>query len=89
MIFSLLKIRKKTGAVIAGILIGMACLWGIALWQDIPPRQLLTLLAGSLLLVLAIMLLAMLLIGALKLAGRLLEGARNRDREDGQGPDPS
>ena len=56
MIFSLLKIRKKTAAVLAGILIGMACLWGIAMWQNISPTQILMLLLGSVLFIAGIML---------------------------------
>ena len=72
MIFSLLKIRKKTSAVIAGILIGAACLWGIAMWQDIPPRQLLTLLLGSFAFIFGIMLIAFCLIAMVKLILRVL-----------------
>jgi len=72
LIFSLLKIRKKTSAVIAGILIGMACLWGIAMWQDIPPRQLLNLFIGSFAMLFGIMLLAIIVIVLFKGAARLI-----------------
>ncbi|MBT8146022.1 MAG: hypothetical protein KJN90_04170 [Gammaproteobacteria bacterium] len=71
MIFSLLKIRKKTSAVIAGILIGMACLWGVAMWQNIPPRQLFNLFLGSFAFILGIMLVAFCLIAIAKLLSRL------------------
>ena len=36
MIFSFLKLRKKTAAALSGILIGAGSLWGLYLWQDIP-----------------------------------------------------
>ncbi len=36
MIFSFLKLRKKTAAALSGILIGAGSLWGLSLWQDIP-----------------------------------------------------
>jgi hypothetical protein len=78
LIFSLLKIRKRTSAVIAGILIAMACLWGIAMWQDISPAQLFNLFLASLVFILGIMLLALLVIVAAKLLIKLVKGA---DRE--------
>ena len=74
MIFSLLKLRKKTSAVIAGILIGIACLWGIAMWQDISPQQLFTLFLGSFAFIFGIMLLALCLIAAVKLVARIVKG---------------
>ena len=73
MIFSLLKIRKKTSAVIAGILIGISCLWGIALWQNIPPRQLFNLFLGSFAFILGIILVAFCLITIAKLLSRLIK----------------
>ena len=36
MIFSFLKLRKKTAAALSGILIGAGSLWGLCMWQDIP-----------------------------------------------------
>ena len=42
--FSLLKVRKKTSAVIASVCIGALCLWGIASWQDISRAEMLTVL---------------------------------------------
>ncbi len=82
MIFSLLKIRKKTSAVIAGILIGAACLWGIAMWQDISPSQLFRLFLGSFAFIFGIMLLALVVILILKLARRLLAAAIDRAESD-------
>lgn len=72
MIFSLIKVRKKTSTVIAGIMIGLACLWGIAMWQDISARQLFNVLLGSLALILGIMLIALLVIVTLKGVGKLI-----------------
>ena len=73
LIFSLLNLRKKTSAVVGGIMIAMACLWGIAWWQDLSPRQLLNLLLGTLLLIVGIMLLAVILVVVFKLVGRWLQ----------------
>jgi len=81
-IFSLLKIRKKTSAVITGILIGAACLWGIAMWQDISPSQLFSLFLGSFAFIFGIMLLALVVILILKLARRLLAAAIDRAESD-------
>ena len=36
MIFSFLKLRKKTAAALSGILIGAGSLWGLSLWHNIP-----------------------------------------------------
>lgn len=77
LIFSLLKIRKKTSAVIAGILIGVACLWGIAMWQDISPRQLFTLFLGSFAFIFGIMLLALCLTVVAKLLVKLFKSNEN------------
>ena len=72
MIFSLIKVRKKTRTVIAGVMIGVACLWGVAMWQDVSARQLLNVLLGSLALILGIMLMAILIIVTLKGVGKLI-----------------
>ena len=72
MIFSFLKIRKKTSAVIAGILIGVACLWGIAMWQDISPRQLFTLFLGTFAFIIGIMLIAFCFIAVTKLLSKII-----------------
>ena len=79
MIFSLLKIRKKTSAVISGILIGIACLWGMSMWQDISRQQLLEMLLGSLAFMLGIMLLAILIILTVKLLLRLIRSRLDSD----------
>lgn len=71
MIFSLLKINKKTSAVIASICIGIACLWGIALWQDLSPDQLFNLFLGSLVFIAAIILIAGLVIALILLFKKL------------------
>ena len=75
MIFSLLKIRKKTSAVLAGIFIGAACLWGISEWQEIPPRELAILFVGTAVFILGIVLAAFLIISIFKLISQLF----NRD----------
>ena len=72
MIFSLLKIRKKTSAVIAGIFIGAACLWGVAMWQEIPPREIAIIFMGSMIFIFGIILIAFLVVLLLKLVGRII-----------------
>ena len=79
MIFSLLKIPKKTAAVLSGVMIALACLWGIAIWQDLTPRDLLGILLGSLVFLLAIMLGAVLLVLLVKGLGRLIRRLRSED----------
>ena len=72
MIFSLLKLSKKTGAVLGGSMIALACLWGIAWWQDLSARQLLNLFLASLGFIVMVMLAALVLVVLLKLCMRLL-----------------
>ncbi len=48
MIFSQLKLNKKTSAALAGIAIGAASLWALSLWQDIDSEELLRMLAAIL-----------------------------------------
>lgn len=72
MIFSLLKIRKKTSAVLAGIAVGIACVWAVASWQDLSSQQLLNMLLGSILLVGGIMIAALCLATAFWLLKKLL-----------------
>lgn len=86
MIFSLIKVRKKTSTVIAGVMIGVACLWGIAMWQDVSARQLFNVLLGSLALILGIMLTALLVIVTLKGVGKLIRKSLPGDESD---EDPS
>lgn len=82
MIFSLLKLGKKTSAVIGGVFIAAACLWGIAWWQDLTPEQLLNLFIGSLLLILLVMLAAIVLVALWKLSSHLLRRIRNRNPDE-------
>ena len=55
MIFSFLKLRKKTAAALSGILIGAGSLWGLSRWQNIPLEALATQLGALLLLLLGIL----------------------------------
>ena len=66
MIFSLLKIRKKTAAILAGISVAAMCLWGLSMWQDISLQELSQLLLAVVLMLGAIMLAALLLIAVFK-----------------------
>ena len=61
MIFSFLKLRKKTAAALSGILIGAGSLWGLSLWQNIPLEALVAQLGALLLLLLGILSLAALI----------------------------
>jgi len=61
MIFSFLKLRKKTAAALSGILIGAGSLWGLSLWQNIPLEELAAQLGALLLLLLGILSLAALI----------------------------
>lgn len=61
MIFSFLKLRKKTAAALSGILIGAGSLWGLSLWQNIPLEALASQLGALLLLLLGILSLAALI----------------------------
>ncbi len=72
MIFSLINVRKKTAAILAGITIGALCLWGIAAWQNISREELLNILLATVLMVLAIMLAALTIIACFKLLSRAL-----------------
>ncbi len=73
--FSLLKVRKKTSAVIASVAIGALCLWGIASWQDISRAEMLTILGGTVLMLAAIMLSAFVIIAAIKLSLKAIAGS--------------
>lgn len=72
MIFSLLNVRKKTAATLAGIAIGALCLWGVSMWQNISLQELFNILIGIVLLIGAVMLAALLVITAFKLLQRLI-----------------
>lgn len=73
MIFSLLNVRKKTAATIAGIAIGAVCLWGLAMWQDVSIAQLINILLAILLLLGGIMLAALLVISCFKVSAHLVK----------------
>lgn len=81
MIFSLLNVRKKTAASIAGITIGALCLWGVALWQNISLEELANVLLGTVLMLGGIILVALLLIATAKGLGFLFRLARNKSPE--------
>lgn len=72
MIFSLLNVRKKTAASIAGIFIGLACLWGVSIWQDISRQEMFNILIATVIMLAAIIGGALLLITVFKLLGGLL-----------------
>ncbi len=71
MIFSFLKIRKKTAGIFVGILVGGLCLWAIASWQNLTMEDMLSILLGTVLMLGGIMLVAFLLIATVKFAGKL------------------
>lgn len=82
MIFSLLNVRKKTAAVIAGIVIGALCLWAIAAWQNISREELLNYLLGTVLMLLAIMLAAFAMIACFKLLAKGLSKLSSADSNE-------
>ena len=73
MIFSLLKIRKKTAGILAGITIAALSLWGLSFWQHISLLEILNILGGTLAMLAAIVTGAFLLISSLKLVLRAWE----------------
>lgn len=73
MIFSLLKIRKKTAGILAGITIAALSLWGLSFWQNITLLEILNILGGTLAMLAAIVTGAFLLISSLKLVLRAWE----------------
>lgn len=81
MIFSLLNVRKKTAATLAGIAIGALCLWGLSMWQDIPIRELINILLAILLLLGGVMLAAFLLIAGFKLILKVVDKIADRQHE--------
>ena len=82
MIFSLLNVRKKTAAVMAGITIGALCLWAIAAWQNLSREELLNVLLGTVIMLAAIMLAAFIIIVCFKLVSRVLEKLGASDSDD-------
>ena len=87
MIFSLLNVRKKTAATLAGIAIGALCLWGVAMWQDISLAQLASILLAILLLLGGVMLTALLLISAFKATAWLFRTVMSGRDRDGKADD--
>ncbi|MBM87854.1 MAG: hypothetical protein CMQ41_05695 [Gammaproteobacteria bacterium] len=70
MIFSLLNLRKKTAAILAGIAIAAFCLWGISIWHNISAKEMLSVLLATLIMLSTIILTAFIIIvlfNALKL----------------------
>lgn len=78
MIFSLLNIRKKLAATLAGIAIAAACLWGLSMWQDISILAMLRILLGLLIMLASIMFAAAVLIAVLKAVMLLLRKLNRR-----------
>jgi uncharacterized membrane protein len=72
LIFSLLKIRKKTAAVLVGIACGLACVWVVATWQQLSIQDILNMLLGSILLLVGIMLAAVCVVATFTLLRKLL-----------------
>lgn len=66
MIFSLLKLRKKTAAVVGGISTGALCLWALVMWQNVSVEELTGLLLNTLLMLVVIIVTALLIIVAFK-----------------------
>ena len=72
LILSLLNVRKKTAAIIAGLAIGATCLWAISAWQNISREELIDILLASLLMLGGVMVTALLAVAGLKLVVRLI-----------------
>lgn len=79
MIFSLLKIRKKTAAVLVGIACGLASIWVVASWQNLSTEEILNMLLGSILLVGGIMVAALCLVIVFSLLRKLLSRITNSE----------
>ena len=82
MIFSLLNIRKKTAAVIAGVSIAALCLWGLSIWQNISLTELFNILVATILMLGAVMLAALLLIALFKLLAATVRRFGRADDDD-------
>jgi len=79
LIFSLLNVRKKTAAILAGITIAALCLWGLSIWQDISLAEMFNILLGTLIMLGAIMFSAFILIACIKGVMRLLSKATDSE----------
>jgi|TARA_B100001750_G_C15468766_1_gene578589 hypothetical protein len=77
LIFSLLNIRKKTAAILAGISLAALSLWGLSMWQNISLAEMLSILGGTLIMIGTIMLGAFLFIALIKLLLRIWQKARS------------
>ena len=73
LIFSLLNVRKKTAAVIAGLAIGATCLWAISAWQNVSREEMLSILLATLLMLGGVIVAALILIACIKLVMRGIE----------------
>ena len=72
LIFSLLNVRKRTAAIIAGLVIGASCLWAISAWQKISREELIDILLASLIMLGGVMVTALVAVAGLKLVVRLI-----------------
>jgi|LWDU01.1.fsa_nt_gi hypothetical protein len=72
LIFSFLKLRKKTSAILSGIVIGAGSLLGLTMWQNISREELFSILLATLVMLGSIILAALILIFVLKTIARLL-----------------
>ncbi len=85
MIFSLLtllNVRKKTAAAIAGIFIGAASLWGLSIWQNISLQEILNILLATVVMLGSIIVAALILIAAFKLIVRSFSRNSSADTDD-------
>ena len=73
LIFSLLNVRKKTAAIIAGLAIGATCLWAISAWHNISREELIDILLASLLMLGGVMVTALISVAGLKLVVHLIK----------------
>ncbi|MEC7996266.1 MAG: hypothetical protein VX166_00605 [Pseudomonadota bacterium] len=79
LIFSLLNVRKKTAAIIAGLAIGATCLWAISTWQNISREELIDILLASLLMLGGVMVTALVSVAGFKLVVRLIKRMRSEN----------
>jgi hypothetical protein len=74
LIFSLLKVRKKTGATIGGLIIGGTCLGGLTYWQDINLSELTSIFTALVTMVILIIIIALIFNGILVLVRKAWKG---------------
>ena len=80
LIFSLLIVRKKTAAIIAGLAIGATCLWAISAWQNISRKELIDILLASLLMLGGVMVSALVAVAGFKMVVRLINRVLSANR---------